>query len=32
MTWLLAIGSFYSGLFFGIMLASVLQAAKDDLE
>jgi len=32
MTWLLAIGSFYSGLFFGIMLAALMQAAKDDLE
>jgi len=32
MTWLLAIGSFYSGLFFGIMLAALMQAAKEGNE
>jgi len=32
MNWLLTIGSFYAGVFFGIIIAALMQAAKDDLE
>jgi len=32
MNWLLTIGSFYAGVFFGIILAALMQAAKEGNE